>query len=130
MSIITASIGKHHFETIIKSETNSIISDEPLSSGGTNKGFSPHELLSSSLASCTCITLRMYADRKQWELEDILVKVEVINDSKQNILHIDLKIEFWGNLSSEQKKRFLEIAHHCPIHKALINSIQINTLLK
>lgn len=130
MSVIKASIGKRNFETIIKSETNSIIADEPVSGGGLNKGFSPHELLASALASCTCITLRMYADRKQWALTDVVSQVEITNDSKKNILNIILEIELFGNLSPEQKERLVEIANHCPIHKVLVNTVQIKTILK
>ncbi len=129
MSIITATIGNHKYETVIKSETNSIFADEPVSAGGTNKGFSPHELLSSALASCTCITLRMYADRKQWNLNDVISSVSITNDTKQNILNIHLKIELVGKLSQAERERLFEIAKHCPIHKVLINSITIETEL-
>ena len=129
MSIITATIGNRKYETIIQSDSNKILADEPVSSGGTNKGFSPHELLSSALASCTCITLRMYADRKQWNLNDVISSVSITNDTKQNILNIHLKIELVGKLSQAERERLFEIAKHCPIHKVLINSITIETEL-
>ena len=127
MGIITAIIGNRNYETVIQSESNTILADEPVSSGGTNKGFSPHELLSSALASCTCITLRMYADRKKWNLDDVISSVTITNDAKQNILTIHLKIELIGKLSATERERLFEIAKHCPIHKVLINSITIET---
>lgn len=129
MGIITATIGNRNYETVIQSESNTILADEPVSSGGTNKGFSPHELLSSALASCTCITLRMYADRKKWNLDDVISSVTITNDAKQNILTIHLKIELIGKLSAAERERLFEIAKHCPIHKVLINSITIETEL-
>ena len=64
MSKITAHTGNELYKTEIRSETNFIVSDEPESSGGKDLGFSPKELLAASLASCTGITLRMYANRK------------------------------------------------------------------
>ena len=129
MGIITATIGNRNYETVIQSESNTILADEPVSSGGTNKGFSPHELLSSALASCTCITLRMYADRKKWNLDNVISSVTITNDAKQNILTIHLKIELIGKLSAAERERLFEIAKHCPIHKVLINSITIETEL-
>ena len=129
MGIITAIIGNRNYETVIQSESNTILADEPVSSGGTNKGFSPHELLSSALASCTCITLRMYADRKKWNLDNVISSVTITNDAKQNILTIHLKIELIGKLSATERERLFEIAKHCPIHKVLINSITIETEL-
>ena len=129
MGTITATIGNRNYETVIQSESNTILADEPVSSGGTNKGFSPHELLSSALASCTCITLRMYADRKKWNLDNVISSVTITNDAKQNILTIHLKIELIGKLSTAERERLFEIAKHCPIHKVLINSITIETEL-
>ena len=129
MGTITATIGNRNYETVIQSESNTILADEPVSSGGTNKGFSPHELLSSALASCTCITLRMYADRKKWNLDNVISSVTITNDAKQNILTIHLKIELIGKLSAAERERLFEIAKHCPIHKVLINSITIETEL-
>ena len=129
MGIITATIGNSNYETVIQSESNTILADEPVSSGGTNKGFSPHELLSSALASCTCITLRMYADFKKWNLDNVISSVTITNDAKQNILTIHLKIELIGKLSAAERERLFEIAKHCPIHKVLINSITIETEL-
>ena len=71
----------------------------------------------------------MYADRKKWNLDDVISSVTITNDAKQNILTIHLKIELIGKLSAAERERLFEIAKHCPIHKVLINSITIETEL-
>jgi len=68
MISVKAHIEQQHYLTQIAGANNEITSDETLDSGGTGKGFTPSELLASSLAACTAITLRMYADRKSWDL--------------------------------------------------------------
>jgi putative redox protein len=81
-----------------------------------------------SLASCTAITVRMYADRKQWLLEKIRVEVssEKIDETTRFIRHIYLE----GTLTDDQRVRLLQIANACPVHKVLTNPIEINTELR
>ena len=71
-----AQIKKEHYETFISAGHKKMIADEPLDKGGTDLGMSPLELLESSLAACVAITVRMYADRKQWPLHEINVEVK------------------------------------------------------
>ena len=129
MGKITATIGTELYKTEVQSETNFIISDEPESSGGKDLGFAPKELLASSLAACTCITLRMYASRKGWDLMDVKVKVALETDSMENKFKIIRNIQLFGDLDPDQKTRLLNIADKCPIHKILTNSIEITTEL-
>lgn len=129
MDKIIASIGAELYKTEIQSETNFIISDEPESSGGKDLGFAPKELLASSLAACTCITLRMYANRKGWDLTDVKVEVTFETDSVENKFKIMRNIQLFGNLENDQKKRLINIADKCPIHKILTNPIEITTEL-
>lgn len=129
MGKIIASIGAELYKTEIQSETNFIISDEPESSGGKDLGFAPKELLASSLAACTCITLRMYANRKGWDLTDVKVEVTFETDSVENKFKIMRNIQLFGNLENDQKKRLINIADKCPIHKILTNPIEITTEL-
>lgn len=129
MGKITARIGTELYKTEIESETNLIISDEPESSGGKDLGFEPKELLSSSLAACTCITLRMYANRKGWNLTDVKVEVTFETDSVENKFKIMRNIQLVGALDTDQKARLLIIANKCPIHKILTNPIEITTAL-
>jgi putative redox protein len=129
MNKITANIGAELYKTEIESETNLIISDEPKSSGGQDLGFAPNELLASSLAACTAITLRMYANRKGWELTDVKVEVSFETDSLENKFKIVRDIQLLGNLDEDQQARLLIIADKCPIHKILTNPIEITTAL-
>ena len=130
MAKIQASIGSVLYKTEIKSATNSIISDEPVSAGGMDLGFSPEELLASALAACTCGTLRMYANRKGWvELTGINVAVEFSRNVQLNVSQMKRNIELVGELTEEQKARLLAIANKCPIHNALTHTITIDTEL-
>ena len=130
MAKIHASIGSVLYKTEIKSATNSIISDEPVSAGGMDLGFSPEELLASALAACTCGTLRMYANRKGWvELTGINVAVEFSRNVQLNVSQMKRNIELVGELTEEQKARLLAIANKCPIHNALTHTITIDTEL-
>jgi putative redox protein len=125
--MIKAIIHKAHYATEISSATNTLIADEPIKNGGTAKGFAPMELLASSLAACTSITLRMYADRKEWDLESIEVSVDIETENETS--RFDRKISLKGNLSEEQTNKLLDIANHCPVHKILSNTISIHTTL-
>jgi putative redox protein len=129
MNKITAKIGTELYKTEIESETNLIISDESKISGGQDLGFAPNELLASSLAACTAITLRMYANRKGWELTDVKVEVSFETDSLENKFKIVRDIQLLGNLDEDQQARLLIIADKCPIHKILTNPIEITTAL-
>lgn len=129
MNKIATHTGKELYKTEIHSEKNFIISDEPESSGGKDLGFSPRELLASSLASCTGITLRMYANRKGWDLTDIKVEITFNTDSVDNNFKIIRNIQLSGSLDATQKARLVYIADKCPIHKILTNPIEIITEL-
>ncbi|TRX00814.1 OsmC family protein [Flavobacterium gawalongense] len=126
---IVAKIGEELYKTEIESANNMIISDEPESNGGKDLGFAPKELLASSLAACTCITLRMYANRKGWDLTDIKVEVTFDKDSTENKSKMICTIQLFGDLDNDQKTRLLSIANKCPIHKILTSAIEITTEL-
>ena len=79
---VTAYNANERYKTVITDNSNQIIADEPVEVGGTNQGLSPSQLLASSLASCSAITVRMYADRKKWDLNEIIVNVSIITDRK------------------------------------------------
>lgn len=128
MAAIKASIGTELYKIEIKSPTgNMIIADEPVEKGGQDKGFSPKELLASALGACTCATVRMYADRKAWNLDNVNAGVELIEEEGQT--KFIRKIQFTGELSEEQRTRLLAVANACPIHKILTHPIVIETVL-
>jgi putative redox protein len=106
-----------------------LIGDEPESDGGTDTGPNPQELLALSLASCTAITLEMYAERKGWDLG--AVSVEVDYDSKAaGPGSFDVLIEIPEPLSEEQLERLQVIAGKCPVHRVLLGENEINDLIE
>ena len=99
------------------------LSDEPLSHGGTNLGASPSELLLSALASCKLITMRMYSQRKGWDLQDgTSISLKIIDKTDKTI--IEKSIDFKGDLSPEQIDRLITISGRCPVAKMLASSIE------
>lgn len=125
--MIKAIIHKEPYVTHISSDTNSLIADEPIDLGGKNTGMTPTELLASSLAACTCITLRMYANRKQWNVESIETHITISNQEASNSTLFERTITFTGTIDNLQRERLLDIANHCPIHKILSHTITIQT---
>ena len=124
---VKASLGKTKYYTEVTAGENTIITDEPIDKGGQNKGLNPMEILATSLASCTAATLRMYIERKEWDVENINVEVELENFplTKRAVFKSDISFE--GILDDEQLKRLHTIADACPVHKILTNDIEILT---
>lgn len=125
---VKASLGKTKYYTQVVAGENQLITDEPIDKGGQNKGFNPFEILATSLASCTAATLRMYIDRKEWDVEKIDVEVELENFPLTKLAVFRRNIRFEGsNINADQLKRLHTIADACPIHKILTNEIEIQT---
>jgi putative redox protein len=128
MAKVSSSIKNEPYKIEIKSPTgNVVIADEPIDKGGKDLGFSPKELLASALAACTSATVRMYAERKQWPLDEVKIDIDLERDEVANKTMINRKIQFIGNLDDQQQKRLLAVANACPVHKILTNPIEINT---
>lgn len=126
---IRARIGQDRYKTTLDNGRREILADEPIADGGTDLGFSPSELLCSALAACTSATLRMYADRKGWDLEAVDVKIEFDWDAEKKVSNIRRELKFTGNLDDEQRARLHDIANKCPIHRTLTHPIHIQTEL-
>jgi putative redox protein len=124
---VTAHIEKDHYKTQLSNGRTGLIADEPLSLGGTDLGFSPTELLCSALATCTCVTLRMYADRKQWPLESVHTEVNATYIAAEKRTELLRTIQLAGPLDAEQRQRLMEIANKCAIHNVLTQDIDIQT---
>ena len=127
--MVKAIIEKDHYLTRLFAGNNQLVADEDVNNGGKEKGFAPMQLLAASLASCTSITLRMYADRKQWDTGTIEVNVSIEKELHIEASRFERKISFSGALNEEQLEKLLEIANHCPVHKLLTKTILINTLI-
>lgn len=129
MAKVTGDIGKTRFATTLRTQSNELLADEPITHGGGESGFSPGELLAASLVACTNITLRMYADRKGWPLDAVAVSVDFHYDMATRTTKIERNIQLFGTLDEAQRLRLLQIAEKCPIHQALTHPITIHTAL-
>ena len=119
------------YATRITTRGLELVADEPSDHGGTNSGMRPHELFLSALASCTAITVRMYADRKGWNTGALTVTASLERtqegrevDSK---IHLDLQVA--NALPEDQRARLLQIAGMCPVHRTLESPIRITKAL-
>lgn len=119
---------KDQYTTTIEARGHHIIADEPASLEGQDKGMTPTELLGASLASCTCITMRMYAKRKGLEA-DINVMVDVHLDIKTTKATFKKYIKVHGDVSESDHDRLIKIASSCPIHKLLVQTSEITTII-
>jgi putative redox protein len=106
------------FETEVVIRDHRLTVDEPTDVGGADAGPTPTELLAASLASCTAITMELYAERKGWELGAVEVDVEWPN-AVEGGRKLDVSIRIPAALSDEQRERLLVIAAKCPVHRAL-----------
>ncbi|MDG2450734.1 MAG: bifunctional alpha/beta hydrolase/OsmC family protein, partial [Saprospiraceae bacterium] len=129
------------YTTEIQADEHSLIADEPISFGGNDFGMSPYELLNASLGACTAMTLKMYARRKKWPLEDVLVHLSYSKTQKyeehksspekstSRIDRFERELELVGELSQDQKRRLLEIANKCPVHRTIASPSEFATKL-
>jgi putative redox protein len=136
-AVVVASTGAGAFEQVLLDGRHTLIADEPASAGGGDAGPAPYALLLMALGSCTSMTVHMYARRKNWPVEQVVVRLrhgkvhaEDCADCEKPtamIDRIDRAIEFVGALDAEQRSRLLQIANQCPVHRTLSSRIDIRT---
>lgn len=128
------------FKTTLTAGKHELISDEPKSvPGGQDSGPDPYDYLLMGLGSCTLMTVKMYARRKGWELEDIYLELRhnkrhaddcaECEDPKSKIDHIEKELIIKGDLSQEQLEKLLDISKKCPVHRTLEGDITISSFL-
>ena len=121
----------------IWAQGHALVSDEPKRLGGDDAGPTPYDLLLAGLGACTGITLRMYADRKEWPLDGVVVALnhervhakdsEGSEEDDTRVDEIDQKVELIGQLDEEQRERLMQIAGRCPVHRTLDAGVRILT---
>tara|TARA_B110000967_G_C18899241_1_gene573315 strand:- start:3408 stop:4631 length:1224 start_codon:yes stop_codon:yes gene_type:complete len=131
------SVLEDNFTTSIQTKKHSFIADEPTSVGGDDFGPSPYDFLSAGLAACTAMTLKLYAEHKKWNLQEVFVYItyskkhsddlNIDVDTPTRFDHLQKKLKFIGDLDEKQTQRLKEIASKCPVHKTLQNKIIIET---
>ncbi len=128
---VLVQMGEQAYTTHITYKDLNLIADEPEDLGGQNLGFPPTALFLSSIGSCKAMTMRMYADRKQWKLNSIEIQVysETIKSELQQTTFITCNIKIDGELDAEQRKRLYTIGEKCPIQKMLSNPVVIESNL-
>lgn len=116
-----------------------LITDEPTEAGGQDAGPDPYTLLLAALGSCISMTVTLYARRKGWPLQRVIVRLrqgrihaadcqECTNSTEGYVHKIERSVTFEGNLSEEQRSRLQEISHKCPVHKTLTSEIVVSEL--
>jgi len=125
--MILAHIGKEKYRTEITLGSHKLIADEPNSLGGKNIGPDPYSLLLASLGACVAMTLRMYADRKEWNLDGVIVELSLTTAENKTIIH--RRVTSRGDLEDSQIARLTAIASKCPISNVLVGDIEIESLL-
>jgi uncharacterized OsmC-like protein/esterase/lipase len=136
-AVLVRETGGGKFQQEISSGPHRFLADEPVKVGGLDSGPGPYDLLLAALGACTSMTLRLYADNKKLPLERVSVRLahnkihaeDCLNcETKEGLIdRIDRNISLEGALSTEQRKRLLEIADKCPVHRTLESEIEIRT---
>jgi putative redox protein len=106
-------------EHLVQVGRHRIVADEPSEVGGDDAGPSPQELLAASLASCTAVTMEMYARRKGWEVGDVVVDVDYEPAQRGSPTRFQMSVHLPKELPEEQRERLMQIAAKCPVHRTL-----------
>ncbi len=128
--IVRISIGRDKYKTTIEAANHKFIGDEPEEYGGTDLGPAPYDFMLGSLGSCSAITIRMYADRKEWDLDKVEISLSMEKEETEGnsfITHINRQVKLYGNLDEKQRQRLLKIADACPVAKIMKNEIRIDS---
>jgi len=138
-TVIVTDSGAGPLGQVLLDGRHALAADEPAAVGGKDGGPNPYELLLMSLGACTSMTLRLYANRKKWPLEHVVVRLRHARVHAEDcadcetrpamIDRIERDLELVGGLDETQRARLLQIAEMCPVHRTLTGTITITTSL-
>lgn len=117
---------KHHVEV----GAHKLTSDEPERHGGTDAGPNPQELLAASLASCSAITMEMYAKRKGWDIGDVVVEVDYEPAQRGSPTKFQMAVRLPKELPEEQREKLMQIVAKCPVHRTLEGEVMFDEKLE
>jgi putative redox protein len=120
--------GKYKHE--VKIRGHSVVADEKEDTGGDDSGPNPEELLAASLASCSAITMEMYADRKGWDIGDLEVKVDYEPAQRGSPTKFAMQVRLPKEMPDEQRERLMQIAAKCPVHRTLEGEVMFEESVK
>ncbi len=123
--VYKAPVGK--LAQTVEADSHILLSDVSTDDGGDSLAPDPHDLLDGALGACTALTVKMYAARKGWPLEN--ADVVITREESPGHYRLHRAVTLRGDLSEEQRARLLEIANKCPIHRILSGEISIGTEL-
>ena len=134
---VTARAGESGFRTAITVRGFELVADEPAAAGGSDRGPTPYELLLGALGACASMTLVMYAKRKGWPLQEVVIRLRDARSHAADcasceteavgIRRVERQIELHGPLAEEQRQRLLQIADRCPIKQTLERGLVIES---
>ena len=119
---------KHEIE--FGSDEHHVVADEPEETGGTHEGPSPQELLAASLASCSAITMEMYAQRKGWDIGEVVVDVDYEPAQRGSPTKFEMVVRLPKELPEDQREKLMQIAAKCPVHRTLEGEVMFDERLE
>jgi uncharacterized OsmC-like protein/fermentation-respiration switch protein FrsA (DUF1100 family) len=135
--VVVTETGEGRFQQLVQAGTHRLLADEPRAVGGLDSGLSPYDLLLAALGACTSMTLRLYAERKALPLERVSVTLQHARihaadcancETQEGMLdRIDRTIRIYGDVDDDQRRRLMEIADKCPVHRTLTSEVEIRT---
>jgi putative redox protein len=117
--------GEGKLQHVVTVGKHRLLTDVGAEHGGEDTGLEPHDLLAAALGACTALTLTMYAQRKQMDLQDIDVRITHVQEDDTYVF--TRRLQYFGNLSEAERTRLTEIAEKCPVHRTLLGQIRIVT---
>lgn len=125
-TVVVTDSGQKPWGQVLLTRDQIVFADEPQTLGGQNSGPTPTHLVLMALGACTAITTRMYAERKEWRIDRIAVRLRWAPE----FTTIERHIEIGGPLDDEQRARLLQIAEKCPVHKILTGGVAVQSTLQ